>query len=251
MKVIKLGGHAMKGDLNWASSLKERWLIGEEFVIVHGGGPQIDSALKRANLPSEFLDGLRVTSDAAMAIVEETLTGVVLKTVVDGLCSLGLPAEGISGAENNLISAKILDEQRYGRVGEVSAIDPQKIWTLLEEKKIPVISPIAREPNGKSLNVNADTAAGAIAGALRADEIIFMTDVPGIYRNWPDRDSLLEKTSFAELSQLTFQGGMLPKVAAVTSAISSGAGGARIIDGNNHESLSLALSGRGGTWVAP
>jgi acetylglutamate kinase len=202
--------------------LKERWLIGEEFVIVHGGGPQIDSALKRANLPSEFLDGLRVTSDAAMAIVEETLTGVVLKTVVDGLCSLGLPAEGISGAENNLISAKILDEQRYGRVGEVSAIDPQKIWTLLNEKKIPVISPI-----------------------------IFMTDVPGIYRNWPDRDSLLEKTSFAELSQLTFQGGMLPKVAAVTSAISSGAGGARIIDGNSNESLSLALNGRGGTWVAP
>ena len=101
------------------------------------------------------------------------------------------------------------------------------------------------------MNVNADTAAGAIAGAMRADEIIFMTDVPGIYRNWPDRDSLLEKTSFAELSKLTFQGGMLPKVAAVTSAISSGAGGARIIDGNNHESLSLALSGRGGTWVAP
>jgi acetylglutamate kinase len=249
MIVIKFGGHAMDSDPIWMDEISRRWSSGEQFVIVHGGGPQIDQQLEVEGIESEFKDGFRITTPAVMKVVEAVLTGSVLRSVVRSLQRVGIPAVGITGSDAGLLSVRLKSEGALGLVGEVDVVNPQILKTLLAGGFLPVVAPVSNAPDGSALNINADLAAGAIAGALRAQEVLFMTDVPGIYRNWPDQNSLMNEVSVKELSSIVFEGGMVPKVAAVINAISSGARSARVIDGKSLVAFKDALSGKGGTWV--
>ena len=249
MIVIKFGGHAMDSDPVWMDEIARRWSEGEKFVIVHGGGPQIDQQLKIEGVPSEFKDGLRITTPSVMKVVEAVLTGSVLRSVVRSLQRVGLPAVGITGSDAGLLKVSVKSEGALGLVGQVDSVNPRILSTLLDGGFLPVIAPVSNSVDGSALNVNADFAAGAIAGALRAQEVLFMTDVPGIYRNWPDQSSLMREVSLKELGSIAFEGGMVPKVAAVINAITSGAMSARVIDGKSLVAFKDALAGKGGTWV--
>lgn len=239
----------MDSDPIWMDEISRRWSSGEQFVIVHGGGPQIDQQLEVEGIESEFKDGFRITTPAVMKVVEAVLTGSVLRSVVRSLQRVGIPAVGITGSDAGLLSVRLKSEGALGLVGEVDVVNPKILETLLAGGFLPVVAPVSNAPDGSALNINADLAAGAIAGALRAQEVLFMTDVPGIYRNWPDQNSLMNEVSVKELSSIVFEGGMVPKVAAVINAISSGARSARVIDGKSLVAFKDALSGKGGTWV--
>lgn len=263
MIVIKFGGHAMTDSSGAFAETIKKSIAKEPCVIVHGGGPQIDAALKTHQLESTFVGGFRVTTPEIFAVVQQVLSGTVLREIVGHLRAHDVPAVGISGRDGGTIQASILKTlvdgtpADLGRVGEVERIDTALLNSLLDAGFTPVISPIAVEFDGEvevaqhGLNVNADLAAAAIAGALDATSLIFMTDVPGIYRNWPDRDSLITEISAKELSEIKdhFDGGMAPKVKACLDAISKGAKVVRIIDGRDPKALDEALSGSGGTKV--
>jgi acetylglutamate kinase len=263
MIVIKFGGHAMTDASGTFAEVIKRSLDKEPCVIVHGGGPQIDAALKTHQLDSTFVGGFRVTTPEIFAIVQQVLSGTVLREVVGHLRAHDVPAVGISGRDGGTLQASILKTlidgtpADLGRVGEVEHVDTALLKSLLDSGFTPVVSPIAVEFDGNvevpqhGLNVNADLAAAAIAGALDATSLIFMTDVPGIYRNWPDRDSLISEIDAAELEKIKnqFDGGMAPKVKACLDAIAKGAKVVRIIDGRDPNALDEALSGAGGTKV--
>lgn len=250
MIVIKFGGHAMGAESGaWMKEIAARWTAGEKFVIIHGGGPQIDRELQSRSIQSEFRDGFRITTPEIMDVVEMVLTGSVLRTVVRSLQRAGLPAVGITGADGRLLEVTKRDGGKYGLVGEVHHVNPGIIQTLLAGGFMPVISPVAQDNDGVTLNVNADIAAGAIAGALDAEQMLFLTDVPGIFARWPEQDSMIAEIKSDELAAMTFSGGMIPKVESVINAISSGAKSARIIDGKSLSAFQDALMGKGGTWV--
>lgn len=263
MIVIKFGGHAMTDTSGSFAEVIRRTIEKENCVIVHGGGPQIDAALKTHQLDSTFVGGFRVTTPEIFAVVQQVLSGTVLREIVGHLRAHDVPAVGISGRDGGTLQATklrtLLDgsEADLGRVGEVEIVDTKLLKTLLDSGFIPVVSPIAVEVDGEieiaqhGLNVNADIAAAAIAGALDASSLIFMTDVPGIYRNWPDKASLINEISASELDSIKhlFDGGMAPKVKATLDAISKGAKVVRIIDGRDPQALEDALSGTGGTKV--
>lgn len=264
MIVIKYGGHAMTDSTGAFAEVIQNYLSsGKSCVIVHGGGPQIDQALKAHKLESAFIGGFRVTTPEIFAVVQQVLSGDVLRELVGQLRSSGVPAVGISGRDGGTLKAKILKKLvdgtpvDLGRVGEVCEVDLQLLKTLLASGFTPVVSPIAVEIDGEEemsqhgLNVNADLAAAAIAGALDSSDLIFMTDVPGIYLNWPNQDSLIEKISASDLDAIKskFKDGMAPKVKACLEAIAKGAKAVRIIDGRNPQALAQALAGSGGTLV--
>ena len=263
MIVIKFGGHAMTDSTGAFAETIKKSIAKEPCVIVHGGGPQIDAALKTHQLESTFVGGFRVTTPEIFAVVQQVLSGTVLREIVGHLRAHDVPAVGISGRDGGTIQASILKTlvdgtpADLGRVGEVERIDTALLNSLLDAGFTPVVSPIAVEFDGEvevaqhGLNVNADLAAAAIAGAMDATSLIFMTDVPGIYRNWPDRDSLITEISAKELREIKdqFDGGMAPKVKACLDAISKGAKVVRIIDGRDPKALDEALSGSGGTKV--
>ncbi len=249
MIVIKLGGHAMDDDPAWMREIATRWSAGEKFVVVHGGGPQIDRQLQVEGIVSEFVNGFRITTAEVMKVVESVLTGTVLRSVVRSLSKVGLPAVGITGSDAGLLEVSVKDDGALGLVGQVDAVNPKILVSLIDAGFLPVVAPVSNGADGVALNVNADLAAGAIAGALHANEALFMTDVPGIYRNWPDKASLIDEISISELAALSFEGGMVPKVAAVINAIKSGARSARVIDGKSLSAFQSALHGKGGTWV--
>lgn len=264
MIVIKYGGHAMEDtDGLFSKAVQATIDLGQECVIVHGGGPQIGEALKKADIHSTFLGGYRVTSVAAFAVVQAVLSSDVLRNLVAHLRTTGLNATGLTGRDGGLLIAKRLRNlvdgtpAELGEVGEIVRVDPTILRVLLAGGYLPVISPIAtegddvEENSSVGLNVNADLAAGAIAGALSADCLIFLTDVAGIYRNWPDASSLITKISAGELASMkdSFAEGMAPKVLATLNAINSGAKSVRIIDGKDPEAFAFALSGIGGTLV--
>ncbi len=266
MIVIKFGGHAMRDSEGlFAKAVQGALDLGEECIIVHGGGPQIDAALKAANVEPEFKGGFRVTSPEVFGIVQRVLVGEVLRNVVAQLRSVGLNAVGITGRDAGLLIAKKLtqlvdgSEVDLGQVGEVVRVDIAILETLIESGFLPVVSPIAtqgdetHEDSNAGLNVNADLAAAAIAGAMKASSLIFMTDVPGIYRNWPDTSSLISNIRADELAEMRnqFTEGMAPKVFACLNAIKSGARSVRVIDGTDAQSFALALRGIGGTLVTP
>ena len=259
MIVVKFGGHAMKDENGaFSAAIKAARGTGEKVVVVHGGGPQIDAALKKAGIVSEFIGGFRVTTPEILEIVENVLCNEVGPALALQLINSGVPAVAISGRSfPTLISVKkdVLvagSTLNLGLVGEVVDVNTLQIEKILSEGSVPVISPLSadRESNN-GLNVNADLAAAAIAGALDASVLIIMTDVPGIYRKWPDKDSLIESISAQELRLIrsTFAGGMAPKVQAVLDAIDSGAKAVRIIDGTDAASFNTALAGHGGTLV--
>jgi acetylglutamate kinase len=250
MIVIKFGGHAMgENSQAWMNEIANQFKSGEKFVIVHGGGPHIDAELKVRGIEKKSVNGFRITTPEVMHVVEMVLTGTVLRSVVRSLRAARLPAVGITGSDDGLLEVKPRDLDQLGLVGEVVRVNPKIINDLLDMGYLPVISPVANDANGQALNINADIAAGAIAGALRATQMLFMTDVPGIYSNWPDKTSLISEIEVSTLKSMTFADGMVPKVEAAINAVESGATSARIMDGTSLDAFTDALAGKGGTWV--
>ena len=257
--VVKFGGHAMSdNDGEFGKKLATAVAQGLKVVVVHGGGPQINAALVEAEISSNFVGGFRVTTPEVFAVVERVLSQEVGPQVATTLTGSGVAALAISGRHSGTIFGQRQrhlvngDEVDLGLVGEVVRVDTTAIQVLVDKNVVPVISPIANDLDSESgLNVNADIAAAAIAGALSADELIIMTDVPGIYRNWPDTSSLIGSISAAELEQIkaSFAEGMAPKVQACLDAVKAGARAVRIIDGRDPAAFAEALAHNGGTVV--
>ena len=259
MMVVKFGGHAMKDeDGGFARAISAAHAIGETVVVIHGGGPQIDAALKQQGIQSHFVGGFRYTTQEVFEVVEDVLVNHVGPEVAQGLTQAGIKAQPFSGRElptligekkTRLVDGTSVD---LGQVGDVVRVNCKKIVELVADGIVPVISPIASDKNtGQGLNVNADLAAAAIAGELDATSLIIMTDVPGIYRNWPDKTSLIEQITNSELEAIktSFAEGMAPKVQAALEAITAGAKAVRVIDGTRPTSFADALRGTGGTLV--
>lgn len=259
MIVVKFGGHAMKDENGgFAKAIAAAQESGVKLVVVHGGGPQIDAALKEEEIASEFIGGFRVTTREIFEVVERVLVNEVCPEVVHSLRRAGVNAVALSGRTSESLIAeplrKLVDGSPVdlGLVGVITAVNPQAINSALRGGQVPVISPIATDENFKGgLNVNADLAAAAIAGALSAESLIIMTDVAGIYRSWPDTSSLISQISYAELDAMKskFAEGMAPKVKACLDAIDGGASAVRIIDGTDPSAFALALGNSGGTLV--
>ena len=238
--VIKYGGHAMdKPELCTAFATDLAQLSAQDmgFVVVHGGGPQISALLKRLNIESRFENGLRVTDEATMAAVEMVLCGQVNKAVVASFAAHGARAAGISGRDGNLLRA-VVKNPALGLVGEVEAVDPALILCLLEGDFVPVVAPVANGPDGQALNINADTAAGALAGALAADYFVLISDVPGVL---DAEGRLITALTRVEIEKLradgVITGGMIPKVESCLHALDAGCQRALILDGRSPSSL--------------
>ena len=252
--VVKFGGNAMVDPIlarTFAEDMVFLHHAGVKPVVVHGGGPQISSALAERGIPSEFRGGLRVTSPEAMVVVREVLATQVGAGLVAAIAEHGDHAVGISGDEHELLVGErrttVVDgvEVDLGLVGEVTAVDPRSIRAELDAGRIPVVSTVARErgtPEG-ILNVNADSAAAAVAVALGAAKLVVLTDVPGLYANWPDRDSILSVITADELRELIprLESGMIPKMAACLEAVDGGVAKAAIIDGRQPHSILLEV----------
>jgi acetylglutamate kinase len=259
MIVVKFGGHAMQDENGaFAKAIASAQHDGVALVIVHGGGPQIDAALKEEEITSEFIGGFRVTTPEIFEVVERVLANEVGPAVAKALQKAGVNAVALSGRTSESLIAEPLRQlvdgtpADLGLVGVITAVNPQAIKNALKGGQVPVISPIAIDESFKSgLNVNADLAAAAIAGALDAQCLIIMTDVPGIYRSWPDTDSLISEITATELNAIkrTFAQGIAPKVQACLDAIKGGASAVRIIDGTDPSAFAAALGNNGGTLV--
>jgi acetylglutamate kinase len=259
MIVVKFGGHAMRDENgDFAKKIAQALKSGTSLVIVHGGGPQINAALLEEEIESEFIGGFRVTTPEIFEVVENVLVNQVGPAIAVALQKEGINAVSLSGRTSESLIAeplrKLVDGSAVdlGLVGVITAVNPVAIRNALKGGQVPVISPIATDENFKGgLNVNADLAAAAIAGALDAEVLIVMTDVSGIYRSWPDKTSLIESISFSELESMksTFEEGMAPKVQACLDAITGGANSVRIIDGTDPLAFAAALANNGGTLV--
>ena len=245
--VVKYGGNAMINE-----ELKEQvmqdivllWLIGVKIVLVHGGGPDINDLMNRLGKQPEFVDGLRVTDKETMDIVQMVLNGKVNKTLVNLLESKGGRAMGISGMDGRLIEARQKDE-RLGYVGSVTRINPSPIMDLLEKGYIPVISTIGCDRDGNAYNINGDTAAAHIAGAIGAENLMMMTDISGILRDRDDPDSLIPVITVSEAQQLrregVISGGMIPKVGCCIEAVYRGVKQVVIMDGRIPHSILMEI----------
>ena len=259
MIVVKFGGHAMQDENGaFAKAISLAQQNGIALVIVHGGGPQIDAALKAEDITSKFIGGFRVTTPEIFEVVERVLAEEVGPGVARSLQKAGVNAVALSGRISESLIAEPLRHlvdgtpADLGLVGVITAVNPQAIKNALKGGQVPVISPIAIDESFKGgLNVNADLAAAAIAGALDAQCLIIMTDVAGIHRSWPDTSSLISEISFTELEAIKgkFTQGMAPKVQACLDAINGGANSVRIIDGTDPSAFAAALDSHGGTLV--
>ncbi|TLP94262.1 acetylglutamate kinase [Nesterenkonia salmonea] len=268
--VIKYGGNAMVNDqLRRAFAEDVVFLrhVGVDPVVVHGGGPQINAMLEALGIKSEFRGGHRVTTAEAMDVVRMVLTGQVSRELIGLINSHGPYAVGLSGEDAALLQARRktveIDgvETDLGLVGEVTGVNPEAVQDILDAGRIPVISTIAPEfdsegnPTGEVLNINADLAAGAVASALGASKLVMLTDVEGLYANWPDKSSLISSLSAADLRAMlpNLQSGMIPKMAAALAAVDSGVPRAHIVDGRQPHSMLLEIvtSAGVGTQVVP
>ncbi len=245
--VVKYGGNAMIDDTLKMQVMEDvalLWLIGVKIVLVHGGGPEISEMMTKLGKKTEFVDGLRVTDKETVDIAQMVLAGKVNKTLVNLLESKGGKAMGISGMDGRLIEAKIKDE-RLGYVGQITKINIGPVVDLLEKNYIPVISTIGCDREGNSYNINGDTAAAYIAGALGAERLIMMTDIAGILRDREDPDSLIHYVSIAEAEALkkegVVSGGMIPKVDCCIEAIHEGVKNVVIMDGRVPHSILMEL----------
>ncbi len=245
--VVKYGGNAMISEelkLQVMEDLVLLWLIGVKPVLVHGGGPEISDMLKKVGKQSEFVDGLRVTDKETAEIVQMVLAGKINKQLVNLLGEFGGNAVGISGIDGHLIEAKVKDE-RLGFVGEITKVNVQPILDLIEKEYIPVVSTVGCDKEGNVYNINADTAASFIAGAMKAERLITMTDIPGILRDVNDPDSIIKRVTTDEARQLfadgIISGGMIPKVECCIEAIEKGVRRVTILDGRVPHALLLEL----------
>ena len=256
--VVKYGGHAMSDDSGlFAKALSQALAKNLKVVVVHGGAPQVNAELAARGIEPRFIGGFRYTDLTTLEIAEDVLANQVGPAVASALNAHSIPAQSLSG--RRMIKAETLTQLvdgtpvDLGYVGRITAVDPNEIYSLLEQGKVPVISPVTSNLEGTgALNVNGDLVAAAIAGALDATALVVMTDVAGIYRNWPDRDSLISSISRDELFAIknSFADGMSPKVAACIEAIDNGARAVRIIDGKDPEAFARALEDTGGTLVS-
>ena len=243
---------------NFARAISAAQEAGEQVVVVHGGGPQIDAALNAKGIVSTWVGGFRVTTQEIFDVVEDVLVNQVGIEVAATLGRAGIKAQALSARtlptviasrRKHLIDGTPVD---LGFVGDVQRVDPSALIELCDQGIVPVVAPVSSDVDLKTgLNVNADFAASAIAASLEASSLIVMTDVAGIYRNWPDKGSLIEIISAGNLESIKseFEEGMAPKVQAALDALSFGAQAVRIIDGTDPDSFASALAGRGGTLV--
>ncbi|WP_223424075.1 acetylglutamate kinase [Tateyamaria pelophila] len=242
--VIKLGGHAMGSDeamANFANDIVLMRQVGVNPVIVHGGGPMINTMLKRLNIQSEFVNGKRVTDAATMEVVEMVLSGVVNKKIVQAINRAGGRAVGLSGKDANLIICDQTDPE-LGLVGTPAQMDPGLLRTLFEQSIIPVIAPLGAGRNGETYNINGDTAAGAIASALKADRLLLLTDVSGVKNTEGDVVTDLTANQIKEMTEDgTIAGGMIPKTQTALDAIASGVRAVVILDGRASNACLLEL----------
>ncbi|WP_133767400.1 acetylglutamate kinase [Amnibacterium kyonggiense] len=264
--VIKFGGNAMVDDALTAAFAEDvvyLRTVGVRPVVVHGGGPQISAMLERLGIASEFRGGYRVTTPEVMDVVRMVLTGVVSRDLVGAINLHGPIATAISGEDGGLFGGRRRTtevdgaEVDLGQVGDVVAVDPTPVLAQLDAGGIPVVSTIAPDLDrpGESLNVNADSAAAALAVALGAEKLVVLTDVPGLYADWPNRDSLVSSLTTAELTAMlpSLESGMIPKMTACLEAVVGGVPKAAVIDGRvPHSVLLEVFTGSGiGTEVVP
>ena len=260
--VIKLGGHAMVDPVVLENAIRDAVLlhyVGIRVVLVHGGGPEISEKMKQMGKESVFVGGLRVTDQETLEIAQMVLVGKINANIVSLIAKCGARGVGISGSDGNLILAKKMEIQKVdvggvqkevdlGHVGEIELIDPALLNTLLDTQYIPVVAPIAIDRFGGSLNINADTAAGDIAIALRAYKLVNMTDVDGVMDK--GRTTVFRKLTIDDANKLVKTGaigeGMIPKVGSVIRAVENGVSFSHIINGNVEHNLILELFTRDG-----
>jgi acetylglutamate kinase len=264
--VIKFGGNAMVDDALTAAFAEDvvyLRTVGVRPVVVHGGGPQISAMLERLGIASEFRGGYRVTTPEVMDVVRMVLTGQVSRDLVGAINLHGPIATAISGEDGGLFGGRrrgaVVDGEPVdlGQVGDVVEVDPTAVLAQLDAGGIPVVSTIAPDLDrpGESLNVNADSAAAALAVALGAEKLVVLTDVPGLYADWPNRDSLVSSLTTTELTAMlpSLESGMIPKMTACLEAVVGGVPKAAVIDGRvPHSVLLEVFTGSGiGTEVVP
>ena len=255
--VIKFGGHAMGEQASiesFANDMVFLRQVGAKPVVVHGGGPQIGSMLTRLEMETNFIDGLRVTDQQTISIVEMVLAGAINKSLVASIASAGGVAVGISGKDGNLITAKKLEHRTkitdsaienlvdLGYVGVPDLVDTHVLSALMGVNMIPVVAPIGLGADGQTYNINADTAAGSVASALGASRLLMLTDVAGVL---DDSGNLLSRLTVGEAKQLiesgVINGGMIPKVETCIEAVQAGAGAAVILDGRKKHAVLVEL----------
>jgi acetylglutamate kinase len=250
--VIKYGGHAMTAEdlrAGFAQDLVFLKHAGLRPVVVHGGGPQVTGHLDRLGIESEFTAGLRVTTEETIDVVRMVLNGKVNKDIVGLINRYGPYAVGLSGEDANLFTA----ERKYatvdgspvdiGLVGEITAVDASMVHALLDNGRIPVISSVAHGADGAVYNVNADTAAAALAVALGAAKLVVLTDVEGLYRDWPDSDEVISQLDADDLEKLlpSLSAGMIPKMEACLTAVKGGVPRAHVLDGRLTHAILLEI----------
>ncbi|MBS4960209.1 MAG: acetylglutamate kinase [Clostridiales bacterium] len=248
--VIKYGGSALTDPKIKETVIQDialMKLVGMKPVVVHGGGPDINAFLSKMDVQPKFVNGLRVTDAETMQIVEMVLAGKVNKSIVTDIEQQGVKAVGISGKDGGILKAKKIEKDGvdYGCVGDVESVDPTLIRSLIDDNFIPVIAPIGKDEDGNTYNINADYAAVAIAGALQAEKLVFLTDVVGVLRDVADPTSLMSFIHAEEIPTLigdgTIQGGMIPKVECCMAAVKEGVNNVHILDGRVEHCLILEI----------
>ena len=258
--MIKYGGHAMVDDEAMDSTARDTVLlkyVGMQPIVVHGGGPEITRSMKKLGKEPKFIKGLRVTDEETMSIVKMVLVGNINTDIVSQICLHDGKGAGLSGKDNKLIQASktmhhIKDEETgeieeidLGLVGEIKKINPEILEMYTENGFIPVVSPIGIADDGTTLNLNADTVAGAIAGEMDAEKLIILTDVPGVLRDPNDPSTLIQKIHVDEVPKLieegVITGGMIPKIETCVEALNNGVKSAHILDGRIKHTLLLEI----------
>jgi acetylglutamate kinase len=255
--VVKFGGNAMVDEqlqLAFAQDMAYLRFVGIKPVVVHGGGPQITARLAEIGIKSEFRAGMRYTDEKTMSVVRDVLRNQISKNLANLIEESGAQTVVLSGEDESLFRAVKVKGQTsegevdLGLVGEVKTVNPRAVLQALDQGKVPVISSVAPSNAGQLLNVNADLAASALAIALGADKLMVLTDVPGLYANWPEIDSLLSEISVEELTELMpkLESGMIPKMQACLRAVQGGVPKAHIIDGRQPHSILLEIFTKAG-----
>ena len=248
--VIKYGGSALVNDKIKTTVMQDIALmkyVGLKPVVVHGGGAEISNMLNRLNIKSNFVNGLRVTDADTMEVVEMVLSGKINKEVAMELSQQGLHAVGISGRDAQMLKVEklMMDGKDFGQVGQVAQVDTALIKTLIDNDFVPVISPIGFDDAGMSYNINADYAAVAVAGALAAEKLVFLTDVPGVMKDVSDASSIVSKLNAAEAQEMIdngiISGGMIPKVECCLAGLNAGVPHVHILDGSVEHCLILEV----------
>jgi acetylglutamate kinase len=255
--VVKFGGNAMVDDslkLAFAQDIAYLRYVGIKPVVVHGGGPQITARLAELGIESEFRGGLRVTDEKVISVVQDVLRNQIGSELAELISSAGAKARVLSGEDENLFKAvQVKAETKeglvdVGMVGEVRSVNPRVVLQAIEQSVVPVISTVAPTTDGQLLNVNADLAAASLAVALGAEKLLVLTDVPGLYSDWPNRSSLISSITAEELRKLmpSLESGMIPKMQACLQAVEGGVPKAHIIDGRQPHSILLEVFTKSG-----